>query len=303
MSVSRDGRNLALPNADGSFSLWEMAAKRERLRSPSPPGTSIDRFYARDILTFSPDGKLLLIAEESNRLRVRETATGQALPPVVVHDGPVHDVGFSADGKTLAALGTDGTILLWDAARLGRRPAEAQRMLSAQELDSLWADLAAEDAPRAWKAIGALASAPASAVACLKERLTPASPADGGKNARMILDVGSSNFHHRMKAVRELEGLGHVVEPALRLALQATPPLETRRRIEAMLAKLESQILTGAALREVRALEALEHIGTPDARQVLARLAKGAPAALLTREAQAALHRLAKTSISAVSID
>jgi WD40 repeat protein len=123
MSVSRDGRMLALPNPDGSVSLWEMATQRERLRSP-PPGAASNRgIYQRDFLTFSPDGKLLFMDEDGNRLLVRETATGKALPSVLVHDGPVRDVGFSPDGKTLAALGTDGTILLWDAARLCRRPA------------------------------------------------------------------------------------------------------------------------------------------------------------------------------------
>jgi WD40 repeat protein len=123
MSVSRDGRMLALPNPDGSVSLWEMATKRERLRSPPPEVASKGRIYRRDFLTFSPDAKLLFMEGDSNRLLVREVATGKALPPVLVHDGPVRDVGFSPDGKTLAALGTDGTILLWDAARLCRRPA------------------------------------------------------------------------------------------------------------------------------------------------------------------------------------
>jgi hypothetical protein len=60
------------------------------------------------------------------------------------------------------------------------------------------------------------------------------------------------------------------------------------------LAKLEMQILTGDTLRGLRALEALETIGTPAARQELDRLARGAEAALLTREAQASLQRLAK---------
>jgi WD40 repeat protein len=302
MSVSRDGRMLALPNPDGSISLWEMATKRERLRSPPPEAVS-KGIYSRDFLTFSPDGKLLFVefvGQESNRLLVHETATGKALAPVVVHDEPLYDVRFSPDGKTLAALGKDGTILLCDSTRVCRHRAEAGRKLSVKELDSLWVDLAAEDASRAWTAIGALSSAPEHAVAYLNGRLTPAAPPPDAKRvARMILDLGSSNFQQRAKAARELEDLGDVAEPALQKALQRNPSVETRRRIETMLATLGAQILMGDMLREVRALEALEIIATPEARQVLTRLAKGAPGVLLTREAQGAIERLAKRTIAA----
>jgi hypothetical protein len=42
----------------------------------------------------------------------------------------------------------------------------------------------------------------------------------------------------------------------------------------------------------MRAVEVLERAGTPEARQTLQALANGAPAALVTREAPAALDRL-----------
>ena len=50
-------------------------------------------------------------------------------------------------------------------------------------------------------------------------------------------------------------------------------------------------ILQGDQLRAFRAVEVLERIGTPEARQVLQALAAGAPGALLTTSAQAALKR------------
>ena len=46
-------------------------------------------------------------------------------------------------------------------------------------------------------------------------------------------------------------------------------------------------------LRELRAIEALEYIGTAEARAVLHRLAQGAPTARFTQEGRAALERLA----------
>jgi hypothetical protein len=45
-------------------------------------------------------------------------------------------------------------------------------------------------------------------------------------------------------------------------------------------------------LWEQRAVAVLEHIGSPDARQVLGELAKGNPYAPLTQQAKAALRRL-----------
>jgi hypothetical protein len=45
-------------------------------------------------------------------------------------------------------------------------------------------------------------------------------------------------------------------------------------------------------LRIVRAIEALENLGTPEARQLLETLAKGAPGTTQTKEANASLQRL-----------
>jgi hypothetical protein len=44
----------------------------------------------------------------------------------------------------------------------------------------------------------------------------------------------------------------------------------------------------------LRAVEVLERIGTPEAREVLQTLANGVPDVTFTREAQAALKRLQK---------
>jgi hypothetical protein len=47
-------------------------------------------------------------------------------------------------------------------------------------------------------------------------------------------------------------------------------------------------------LRHIRAVEVLEGLGTPEARNLLEELAKGAADATLTREAKASLRRLGK---------
>ena len=64
------------------------------------------------------------------------------------------------------------------------------------------------------------------------------------------------------------------------------------RRIEELLKKIEDGAVSGERLREVRALEVLEGLGTPEARKLLEELAKGAADAALTQEAKASLERL-----------
>src|SRR5437763_1530012 len=84
-------------------------------------------------------------------------------------------------------------------------------------------------------------------------------------------------------------------EAALRQAITSRPSLEVRRRVEELLARLEGATPSAEGVRTLRAVEALEHIGTREARQVLETLAKGAPETRLTREVKAALERLAGT--------
>ena len=52
-------------------------------------------------------------------------------------------------------------------------------------------------------------------------------------------------------------------------------------------------------LQQLRGVEALERIGTPEARRLLRELAQGAPEGRVTREAKLALHRLDRQSLAA----
>ena len=114
----------------------------------------------------------------------------------------------------------------------------------------------------------------------------------------MIADLDDERFAVREKATTELEKLGKEIEPALHKALQGKPSLEVRRRIDRLLEKLESAAPSPEQLRLLRALEVLEHIGTPEARELLRTLAKGASGARLTQEAKASLDRLANRAVA-----
>jgi hypothetical protein len=85
--------------------------------------------------------------------------------------------------------------------------------------------------------------------------------------------------------------MGPVAAPDLRKALDGKPSAEMRQRIKHLLDKLRGATDSPEALRAMRAVEALEQVGTPEARRMLGGLAKGAPGARLTTEAKAALAR------------
>src|SRR5262249_8174648 len=80
----------------------------------------------------------------------------------------------------------------------------------------------------------------------------------------------------------------------LEFIARGSPAREVRRRLERLLAKLQEGLPPGGSLRELRAVEALEHIATPEAQQLLQKLAGSAAAARSTREAKASLERLAR---------
>ena len=77
----------------------------------------------------------------------------------------------------------------------------------------------------------------------------------------------------------------------LERSLKDAPDLETGRRIRALLKTVETS-LTPETLRDLRGLQVLEMVGTPDARMLLTRIAAGDRDAGKTRMAQAALTRL-----------
>ena len=112
--------------------------------------------------------------------------------------------------------------------------------------------------------------------------------------ARLVADLDNAQLGVRTKAMAQQSELGELAESALQDALKKHPPLELRQRIEQLVNRLVNQrhSMTGDRLRNFRAIEILEQIGPPEARQLLEMLSRGASGALLTQEAKAALARL-----------
>lgn len=111
----------------------------------------------------------------------------------------------------------------------------------------------------------------------------------------LIGRLDSESFAERQEASAALEKLAAEAADSLRGALERTRSAEVRNSLRQILQRTNASAPpTPELLRSVRAVEALEWAGTPEAPQHLEKLAAGAAGAPLTREAAGALLRLRK---------
>jgi WD40 repeat protein len=276
-----------VPGPDAiSVRVWDLASGKESHRMK----------VANDVrsMAISPDGKTLAAALYDS-IQLWELVSGKERGRFAGHLQYIWTMDFSPDGRLLVSGGFDYTALVWDLTGMNPSGQRIARRLQKSEAERLWADLADADGTRAYRAIWALAAAADDAVAFLAERLKPVPAADAERLSRLILQLDSSVFSERQQATRELEKLHDLAEGALRKALAAKPTIESQRRLEGLLAKLNGPISEPETLRTLRAIEVLEKIGTPAARRVLQTMAAGAESSRLTRESKLSLERLARS--------
>jgi hypothetical protein len=291
-AFSPDGRTLAVPES-GAVSLWEVASGRPRGRLAGGPPAAF-------ALAFSPDGRLLAGGGPEGAVSLWDLATGAVAGRLRADLGAVGSLAFSRDGTRLAVAGDSPAALVCDVAALcGKKDLGQLAQLpapTAEELEGLWADLAGADGARAYRAVRRLGAARPRGATFLESRLKGAPAPEEGRIARLVASLDSDDFATREKASAALEALGARAEPALRQALQGNPSPEVRRRAQRLLQRLRTtaERPPSPELVCLRAVEALEANGTPEARKALAGLAAGPASSPLTAEAKAALLRLAK---------
>jgi hypothetical protein len=227
---------------------------------------------------------------EQAAVPVLEVASGRQRRRFKGHTDHVGALAFSADGTILATGSRDSTILLWDMKRpAGPDPAAEKQ--AAERLGFCWNKLAEDDAVCAYDAVLALAEIPGLSVPFLAQQVKPVQSVSSKDLAKWIGDLDDGSYKVRAKASAKLAGLHELARPALNRALNDNLSVEARRRIEKLIAQLDADH-SPARLRELRAVEVLERIGREDAGQYLEVLAGGAPEAILTIEARAAVARL-----------
>jgi WD40 repeat protein len=310
VAFAPDERTLAIDTGNGKVSVLEVATAKVRQTfgkvAPKKDGGAM--LFIVDVndmggggasfgqpgvatVAFSPDGHLLAFAGQSSALTVADLAADKEVAHFEGHQASIGAVAFSADGNTVVTGSADTTALIWSVKGLAAKPVAAQP-LDAEALQARWTDLTNVEATTGWRAINHLVSAPQQVVALCQAKLEPTPRVEAARIEELVEQIGSEVFKVRQKAQTELARLGEVALPQLRKALTTNLPLEARLRLEDLEAKAATLALSGERLRMARAIEILERIGTPEAREVLQKLASGAPGALPTVHGQAALRRL-----------
>lgn len=267
---------------------WFDSATKEVRSSPCAPAAlwhGGEPFGTSVPLVLNASREFLAAGSTDGTIYLWKTATGSEHWRYKEQNGSITALAFAREGTVLASASADGTILVRDIFTIHPE----QRLL-----ETAWAQLAESDAKRVDQACMAFAGLPKPALQFLKERLLPVPTAEARQVEKWLADLESNVPDTWRKASAELERLGEQVEPALRNLLADVSTERGRERADLIRARIDAEVRSQWRQRDLRAALVLERIGTAEARQLLEKLAEGAPAAAITKEAKAALARLDK---------
>jgi WD40 repeat protein len=242
--------------------------------------------------SFTPDGRYLILGSTGafGRVELWDLATRGLVRAFTTGYGGTSRLCVFPDGTRAASAGAEEAVTVWDLTARAGKPAPKPA-----ELTAAWADLESSDAAVAYPAVKVLAAAGNKGAEVIA-RGTKDMVTAQQKISEWIEDLGSQTFSIREIAARELVAQGARALPAVMAATAAEDP-ELRDRAKDVMKKLEAKGvyvpahgLAGDSLRLVRAVQALEEIGTPEAAKLLDVIAAtgGKPGA----DAKAALRRL-----------
>ncbi len=288
LAVSADGARVAA-SAYTNATLWGKSDPRHLTTVwDVASGTVLARVPQggdAECIALSPDGRLVAVsAQGKGDVRVYEVAS-EAERFHYRHEGEITGLAFAPDGRVLAAASKEAPIILWDVTgdRVGKLPPWDVAAAA------VWDDLAAKDAARALRAIRSLRANPDKAVALLREKVVfPAAPGAEAL-ARFFAELDSEDPPTRERATEALAAYGESVRAALGAEAKRSASAEARLRLTKLLARLDAS--TPARLRLIRAVEVVEGIGGPAAKELLEAWASGPGGPLLSAEAKAALAR------------
>ncbi len=286
LADGRDGESFT-----GEINLIDPIAGRwvRGFDGPPVPKTVSHRYICSSAL--APDGRTLHVSYNTGEIVAFEVATGLLRRTLAGRQGDVPALTVSAAGSRMLSGGRDGTAIVWDTTLAGAAPKRDQP-LTEGDAEKRW-EAIGQSNTEAFTALCELAGAPDRAVPLLRKHLKPAPavPNDAVLD-RIFTDLGSDEPATRERATKELAEYGESAVPGVQARLEGKPTAESRARALAFLKSFEKGTLSAVRLRQLRAVELLEGLGTPAARKFLAELAAGASGVPLTIDAAAALKRL-----------
>lgn len=195
------------------------------------------------------------------------------------HPGPVHDLAFSPDGRTLAAASRAAPIVVYDVYGIRGRTGHAP---DAASLARAWDDLQSPKAATGFRAVRLFIAAGPEGSRVLRERMRTVRFPPREQIEAWIAELGSDLFKTRERAMTELKKISRRAQSRLQAALQKPASLEVARRIQQVLSAADKP--DAEELRAARAVEALQMSDSPQAAKVLSEWATSDDE-LLRREA------------------
>jgi WD40 repeat protein len=229
-------------------------------------------------LAVAPGGRVIATGSDDATVRLWDAASGAELAVLEGHGSRIESLAFSSAGRRLATASQDHTALVWDLV---------------PHLQKLKPPAPPPDDPMLLRSWHALAYQ-------LPPRPAPLKPAPlATLEQQAVIDrsmgqLGDDDNATALQAAARLEAMSYLAVPALRSALRDAKSPDIRKRIESILAEIESpEFVPPDRHTTARAIRVLESLVTDHARSVLETLAAGAPDAPQTKQAQAALERIA----------
>jgi hypothetical protein len=274
--------------------LWEVATARRRatIHGDTDAGTCI---------SLSPNGRYLAAGGGPDKptIRIWQLPSGKMIAKFHGHKDWLKRVAWAPDSSKLLSCGGDTTAYVWDVAAAIRAISPiVEKDLDGEILDNAIISLGDPDPAKAWAAMKTLAARPDEATKALAQAIkvleeAPNGSTDAATITKLIKNLDAEVFADREAAAEQLAKLGEAAGPAMRDALRTAVSDETRGRLTILLGRLADRGPTSPdALRARRGIELLERIATPEAQDVLEKLAKQRPGSVVSGLAKKAVGRL-----------
>lgn len=290
LAVSPDGRIVAGSGTDRRIHIWNLA-RSEIVYQLSGHTAEVSE------IAFSPDGRLLVSGSLDHRVKIWEVDSGQLLTTLSGHSAWVASVAFSHDGRKIASGGGDANVIIWDLPATLWQTHLADGGAAPSSLVEEWGLLASASAKRAYLGMTWMVAQGEATIDFLATHLRPA-PVDVETPRlidRLIEELDDDDFRVRERATQRLAELFPLAQNRVAQALEETESAEVRSRAKELLSTAQRHTVAfPEQLRDIRAIQVLEQIGTPEAIDLLERMAEGARDARATQDAKLALVRMAR---------